>query len=190
MSSARWQVEPVGLGDAAVLRVPTYGDARGSLTEMWNPDRLPPGPLRRSWSQVNIARSLPGVLRGLHLQHPTAQHKLVRVLAGRVWDVIVDLRPDSSTVGQWHGRWLSADNCEQLYVPAGFAHGFCVPSDGEEATVVYLLDPTYRGDDGLILRYDAPQLNIPWPVSDPVLSPRDAAGQSMDAILRVIRGGN
>jgi len=181
-----WSIEPLGLGDAAVLRVPRFADARGSLVEMWNPDRLPEGPLRRTWSQVNIARSQPGVLRGLHLQHPSAQHKLVRVLSGRVWDVIVDLRPNSPTRREWRARWLSSENGEQLYVPAGFAHGFCVPADGPEATVVYLLDPTYTAEDGVVLRYDAPELAIPWPVDQPVLSPRDARGLSLAEVDAII----
>jgi len=177
-----WELEPLGLGDAAVLRMPRYADARGSLVELWNPDRLPPGPLRRPWRQTNLAHSRPGVLRGLHLQSPTLQHKLVQVLVGRVFDVIVDLRPGSPTRRQWRARWLSADSDEQLYVPAGFAHGFCVPEDGPAATVLYMLDPTYRPQQGVVLRYDAPELAIPWPVDRPVLSPRDANGSSLEEV--------
>lgn len=174
-----WTHEPLGLGTAALLHPPRFADARGSLVEVWNPDRLPNTPMCRTWAQTNLTHTVPGALRGLHLQHPTAQHKLVRVVSGRIWDVIVDLVPGSPSHGRWTGRWLSAESGLQLYVPAGFAHGFCVPRGGDGAQVLYMLDPAYRPDNGLVLRWDSPALAIDWPVTHPILSDRDAAGLSL-----------
>lgn len=175
-------VESLGLPGVALLRAPRHADARGHLTELWNPERIPrelrpPGP----WVHANLTTTAPGALRGLHLQHPTAQAKLLRVISGAVFDVVVDLRPHSPTCGRWVTRQLAADG-SALLVPRGCAHGFCVPDDGEPAEVLYLLDQPYRPEEGLTLRYDA--LPIPWPVSAPILSKKDQDGLPLGVLMQ------
>jgi dTDP-4-dehydrorhamnose 3,5-epimerase len=122
--------------------------------------------------QHNISRSKRHVLRGLHYQSPNAQGKLVGVTRGEVWDVVVDIRPDSSTVGQWFGITLSDKNHTQMYVPPGFAHGFCVLSD--EADFYYKCSDYYYPQHGQGIIWNDKTLNIPWPVKQPILSPKDA----------------
>jgi len=123
--------------------------------------------------QDNTSFSERGVLRGLHFQRPPkAQGKLVRVVLGEIYDVAVDIRPASPTYGQWVAETLSAENRRQIYVPPGFAHGFCVL--GERAGIAYKTTAEYAPDleDGI--RWNDPQIGIPWPIAEPVLSPRDA----------------
>ena len=124
--------------------------------------------------QDNFSYSTKGVLRGLHYQLPPfAQGKLVRVLQGAIWDVAVDIREDSPTFKQWLGMELSEDNAEALYIPVGFAHGFVVLS--KIATVFYKATAEYskKAECGIV--WNDPQLNINWPVKNPVLSEKDAA---------------
>lgn len=121
--------------------------------------------------QDNVSRSRRGVLRGLHYQDPHPQGKLVCVLQGEVYDVAVDLRPDSPTNGHWAGEYLSAENGKQVYIPEGFAHGFAVTSD--EALVYYKCTDFYHADCARVIRWDDPVYGVEWPVVDPVLSAGD-----------------
>lgn len=123
--------------------------------------------------QDNHSRSAPRILRGLHYQHTPCQGKLVGVIRGRIWDVAVDIRPYSQTFGQHQAIELSGDNGVLLWIPSGFAHGFCVLGD-EPADVLYKVDAYYHPEGETGIRYDDPQLNIPWPVQRPLLSRRDA----------------
>ncbi|NBO18286.1 MAG: dTDP-4-dehydrorhamnose 3,5-epimerase [Proteobacteria bacterium] len=155
------------------VRLKLHRDERGFFTERFHAKRFAEEGLPTQFAQENHSRSAPGVLRGLHFQHTPAQGKLVGVVAGRICDVVVDIRPWSQTFGKYHAEELSADNGMQLWVPAGFAHGFCVLGE-EPADVVYKVDTYYGpGGEGGI-RYDDPQLNIPWPLKNPILSPRDS----------------
>ena len=122
-------------------------------------------------AQSNHSRSAKGVLRGLHLQLKRPQGKLVRVVRGEIWDVAVDIRPESPTFGQWVGETLSDSNWRQLYVPPGCAHGFCVMS--EQAIVHYKCTTFYDRDHEVGIAYDDPTLGIPWPIAEPMLSPKD-----------------
>lgn len=148
-----------------------YGDARGFFMETWHQQRYAAAGLPASFVQDNLSLSKQGTLRGLHFQHPHAQGKLVFVLQGEVFDVAVDIRNGSPTFGQWVGVTLSADNKRQLYIPAGFAHGFCVTS--ETALFAYKCTDFYQpqAEGGII--WDDPELGIEWPIDTPLLSAKD-----------------
>ncbi len=122
--------------------------------------------------QDNHSHSLRGTLRGLHFQHPHGQVKLLRVVRGEVFDACVDVRRGSPTFGQAYWTVLSEENRRQLWVPSGFAHGFCVLS--ETADLVYKTSDYYSPEDERGISWDDPTLGIPWPVDRPLLSPRDA----------------
>lgn len=159
------------LDEVFLLEPQVHGDERGWFMEVYRADRLadlgmPVG------MQVNMSFSRRGVVRGLHLQHPGEQAKLVQAVSGSIFDAAVDVRRGSPTFGCWAAAELSAENRRQLLIPAGFAHGFCATS--EHATVVYLCDTPYRPNWELGVRWDDPQLRIPWPLEgEPELSSRD-----------------
>jgi dTDP-4-dehydrorhamnose 3,5-epimerase len=150
-----------------------FRDPRGWFQEIWNPARLGGRPgLPASFVQDNISVSLPGVLRGLHYQHPNAQGKLVSVLTGTILDVAVDIRVGSPTFGRWIGVELSAGDGRQIYLPEGCAHGFLVVGD-EAATVLYKCTAGYDPGGEWGVRWDDPRLEIAWGVKDPILSDKD-----------------
>jgi dTDP-4-dehydrorhamnose 3,5-epimerase len=123
--------------------------------------------------QDNHSRSKPGVIRGLHYQVNPSQGKLVGVIRGKIWDVVVDLRKDSPTYGKWEGVELSDENGRLLWVPPGFAHGFCVLGQ-EDADVMYKVDAPYSPKTEGGIRFDDPDLKIEWPVKDgAIVSPKD-----------------
>lgn len=124
-----------------------------------------------SFVQDNHSRSAHGVLRGLHFQYPQWQGKLVRVIAGEIFDVAVDVRLDSPTRGEWVGVYLNTENKNQLYVPPGYAHGFCVVSDMAE--VVYKCTSLYKPEDDKGIRWDDPDIGVKWPIENPVVSEKD-----------------
>ncbi|MEO0733751.1 MAG: dTDP-4-dehydrorhamnose 3,5-epimerase [Bacteroidota bacterium] len=153
---------PTPLAGAWVFEPRVFGDKRGYFFESYNEQTFREAGITATFVQDNQARSARGVLRGLHFQQSDfAQAKLVRVIEGEVYDVIVDIRPGSPTLHQWHGLYLSAENKHQLYVPRGFAHGYLVTS--EWATFVYKCDNFYAPQAEGGLRYDDPKLNIDWP---------------------------
>jgi dTDP-4-dehydrorhamnose 3,5-epimerase len=123
--------------------------------------------------QDNHSRSVARTLRGLHAQLRQPQGKLVRAVEGEIWDVAVDIRPASPTFRRWVGAALSADNFRQLWIPPGFAHGFCVLS--EHAQVEYKCTAPYRREDEIGIAWDDPELAIAWPVEEPLLSAKDRA---------------
>jgi dTDP-4-dehydrorhamnose 3,5-epimerase len=124
--------------------------------------------------QDNHSLSKPGVLRGLHFQTQPSQGKLVGCSRGRIWDVAVDLRPHSQSYGKWYSAELSAENGRLLWIPSGFAHGFCVLGD-EPADVQYKVDAFYNPKMEFGIRWDDPDLQIPWPIKNPIVSERDSA---------------
>ena len=130
--------------------------------------------------QDNLAYSHRNVLRGLHYQYPNWQGKLVSVAYGEIFDVAVDIRPDSPTFGRWYGVTLSAADGLQLYVAPGFAHGYCVTS--ETAVVIYKCTEIYRPEQERVLLWNDPAVNVAWPVSTPILSAKDAQGRSFSAL--------
>lgn len=152
----------------------TYKDDRGWFREVWSAARYGDAGLPMDFVQDNTSLSRHGVLRGLHAQHPRSQGKLVSVSHGSVFDVAVDIRFQSPTAGRWVGIELSADNARQLYIPEGFAHGFAVLS--ETATLSYKCTEYYDPGSELCVRWDDPDIAIKWPVTNPIVSARDAAG--------------
>jgi dTDP-4-dehydrorhamnose 3,5-epimerase len=135
-------VTPTRLAEVLVVEPRVFRDARGAFFETWAAARYAKAGIPGPFVQDNISRSSRGVLRGLHLQHPHGQGKLVSALDGEVFDVAVDVRTSSPTFGQWVGVTLSRENGRQLWIPAGFAHGFCVLS--EEATFHYKCTDAYH----------------------------------------------
>ena len=148
-------------------------DRRGHFLETWHQERYRAAGILGTFSQDNVSSSLRGVVRGLHFQHPHGQGKLIGVLVGEIFDVAVDIRRGSPTFGRWVGCTLSDSDHRQLYVPPGFAHGFCVSS--AHALVAYKCTAPYHPEAEGGIRWDDPELGIPWPITDPVLSTRDAA---------------
>ena len=166
------KVSPVGLDGIRLVELNVHGDARGFFVERFQEARYREHGLPTRYVQDNHSRSSPRVLRGLHYQSDPAQGKLVGVVRGRIWDVVVDVRPDSPTFGKSYGVELSDMNGRLLWVPAGFAHGFCVLGE-EPADVLYKVDSPYNpaGEGGI--RWDDAELAVDWPVRDPVVSARD-----------------
>lgn len=157
-----------------VIEPKVFGDERGYFLETWSAERYPRQGLDVGFVQDNLSKSRRDILRGLHLQHPHGQGKLVYVIVGEVFDVAVDVRVGSPTFGRWYGTTLSESNKRQMFVPPGYAHGFCVTAD--EAVFAYKCTEAYRPEAELTIAYDDPSLAIPWPVRSPVLSPKDKAG--------------
>jgi dTDP-4-dehydrorhamnose 3,5-epimerase len=150
-----------------------FRDDRGFFLEAWNQARYAEAGLPVRFVQDNLSSSTRGVLRGLHYQHPAAQGKLVAVLQGEVFDVVVDIRSGSPTFGRWWGVTLSSDAMRQLYVPEGYAHGFLVTSP--TALVTYKCTEFYMPQQEGGVRWDDPDLGIDWPGRGAILSPKDRA---------------
>ncbi len=166
------KVEKTKLSGVLVLEPDVYEDDRGYFLETWSQKRYAEAGIPEGLVQDNLSMSRKGVLRGLHLQHPHGQGKLVQVMVGEVFDVAVDVRVGSPTYGQWLGAVLSATNKRQVYIPPGFAHGFSVLS--EQALFAYKCTDFYRRDAELGIRWDDPDIGIEWPGPAPLLSPKDA----------------
>jgi len=162
-----------------VIQPDVFKDERGFFLESYNQEKYRqhmPG----DFVQDNHSLSTRNTLRGLHAQNPHMQGKLVRVIRGEVFDVAVDIRVGSPTFGQWFGEHLSADNFRQMYIPPGFAHGFCVTS--ELAEFEYKCTDTYHPECELVLAWNDPQVGVDWPVSEPVLSGRDQQGLGLEQL--------
>lgn len=168
------------LEGAVELQPKVFGDDRGYFMETWNQSRFAEAGLPFQFVQANVSRSARGVLRGMHYQFPNPQGKLVWVLEGQVFDVAVDIRKGSPQFGQWHGVMLDAEKKNQFYVPAGFAHGFCVLS--ESALFSYLCTTEYDADADASIAWDDPEIGVKWPISTPSLSAKDAAAPPLAAI--------
>ena len=168
------RVTPTAIPDVLVVEPRVFRDARGHFFESWNRRAFAAAGLDVDFVQDNHSRSSRGVLRGLHYQIHHAQGKLVRVIAGEVYDVAVDLRRGSPTFGRHVAVTLSADDERMLWVPPGFAHGFCVTSDS--ADFLYKTTDYWHAEHERTLLWNDPALGIAWPVRDPVIAAKDAAG--------------
>jgi len=166
------KIQTCQLAGLLIIEPKVFGDARGFFLETWNQREYRHDGLPAEFVQDNLSLSRRGTLRGLHFQNPRPQGKLLQVLQGEVFDVAVDIRRASATFGRWYGLVLSGENKLQFYVPPGFAHGFAVLSD--TALVHYKCTDFYSPKDETGLRWDDPDLAIQWPLSQPLLSPRDA----------------
>jgi len=166
--------EPLELPDVIRIRAARHGDARGFFQETYRRSAFAAAGIEALFVQANHARSAKRVLRGLHYQlPPRAQGKLVRVVAGAVYDVAVDIRRDSRSYGAWVGCTLSGDEAEMLWVPPGFAHGYVVLS--ESADLTYFVTEEYDAALDRGFRWNDPAVGVVWPVDDPVLSAKDRA---------------
>lgn len=165
------QVIETGVPGLVVIEPAVYGDQRGFFMENWHASRYGSHGLPKKFVQSNVSKSGAGVVRGLHYQYPNPQGKLLSVLEGRIFDVGVDIRPDSPTFRQWAGAELTAENHRQLYIPEGFAHGFCVL--GESALISYLCTAEYDAECDAGIAWDDPDIGIDWPVETARLSAKD-----------------
>jgi dTDP-4-dehydrorhamnose 3,5-epimerase len=172
------QVVDTPLLDVKIIRPRKHGDERGWFAEAFHARKFHAAGLASKFVQDNQASSRRGVLRGLHYQLVEPQGKLVRVLAGHIWDVAVDLRPGSPDFGRWAGFHLHGTELDSLWVPEGFAHGYLVLS--ETATVLYKTTGFYHPAGERCILWSDPTLNIPWPLDgmEPLISPKDAQGST------------
>ena len=161
-----------------------YGDDRGFFMETYNREKALELGLPSDFVQDNHSKSSYGVLRGLHYQSPQWQGKLVRVVQGEIFDVAVDIRDGSPTFGNWVGFLLNEDNKQQLYVPQGFAHGFCVTSDTAE--VVYKCTSLYKPEQEGSLLWNDPDIGIDWPIESPNLSDKDKVGVRLAELPQLV----
>ena len=171
------------LKDVYLLEPKVFGDPRGFFLETWNIDTFREAGFEIDFMQDNHSRSARGILRGLHFQTEHTQGKLVRVTSGEVFDVVVDLRRSSPTLGQWYGVSLSAENHRMLWVPPGFAHGFYVVS--EYADFLYKCTDIYHPPSEKTLAWNDPTVGIEWPVpagEEPQLSAKDVEGLTWDEV--------
>ena len=169
--------EATPLQDVYLLEPKVFGDPRGFFLESWNAATFREAGFDINFVQDNQSRSAQGILRGMHYQTEHTQGKLVRVTAGEVYDVVVDLRRNSDTFGQWYGATLSAENHRMLWVPAGFAHGFYVLS--HEAEFTYKCTDYYAPEHERCILWNDPVLDIDWPILEGVetiISEKDSAG--------------
>lgn len=170
----------VGINDAFVYEPKIFGDARGYFCELYR-ENLFEERLHGRFVQFNQSRSSAGVLRGLHLQvNEGAAAKWVECLVGSIWDVCVDLRPDSPTFKRWVGVELNEENHRGLYVPPGCGHGFCVLGQSD-AVIRYAQTNYYLPSTERTLRWDDPSIGIEWPIDKPMLSDKDSKAPAFDA---------
>lgn len=159
------------LPDVIVVEPDVHRDPRGFFLEAYHANKYRDGGIRDTFVQDNHSYSTRGTVRGLHAQSPHPQAKLIRVIRGAIHDVVVDIRPGSPTFGKFVEVELSDENHRQIYVPVGFAHGFCVLSDVAE--VEYKCSEVYYADAQLSIAWNDPDIGIPWPAETPILSDKD-----------------
>ena len=174
------KVIETGLPGALILEPQVFGDARGFFYESYNQAKYREAGIDHHFTQSNVSRSARGVLRGLRYQWPNPQGKLVSVLEGEVYDVAVDIRRGSPTFGKWAAVVLNAANRRQFWIPEGFAHGFAVLS--ERAVFSYLCTDVYVKEADAGVRWDDAAIGVDWPISEPVLSAKDAVAPFLEDI--------
>lgn len=165
------KVSETALHGLLLIEVDLFEDERGFFMESWQKERYRELGIVEEFVQDNLSYSQYGVLRGLHYQHPYGQGKLVYVIEGEVYDVAVDIRQGSPTFGKYEGFYLSAENKRQLYIPPGFAHGFCVTS--ETVLFAYKCTDYYNQEAEKGLIWNDHDIGIKWPIEKPILSRKD-----------------
>jgi dTDP-4-dehydrorhamnose 3,5-epimerase len=173
-------VIPTAIPGVLIVEPKLFGDARGFFVELYHEARYAGSGIAQRFVQDNLSRSGKGVLRGLHIQNPRPQGKLVTVLRGSVLDVAVDVRAGSPTFGRHVAVELNEENRRQLWLPRGFAHGFVVRS--ETADFFYKCDEVYGPANELVLRWNDPQLGIDWGCDSPIVSARDSEGVTLERL--------
>jgi dTDP-4-dehydrorhamnose 3,5-epimerase len=176
--------KPTRIPDVILIEPDVHRDPRGFFLETWHQRKYAAGGIPGPFLQDNHSRSGRGTLRGLHAQREHPQGKLVRAVAGEVFDVAVDIRRGSPTFGRWVGDRLSGENLRQLWIPPGFAHGFCVLS--EQVHLEYKCTDFYDPDDEITVAWNDPEIGIEWPLEDPTLSAKDAAAPRLTEILDLL----
>ncbi|MEM1245068.1 MAG: dTDP-4-dehydrorhamnose 3,5-epimerase [Acidobacteriota bacterium] len=171
---------PTDLPGVLLIEPTVFEDPRGFFFEVHHAGKFAEAGIEAAFVQDNHSASQRNTLRGLHAQRTRPQGKMVRVLAGTIFDVAVDIQPDSEHFGRWVGYELSAENRRQLYIPEGFAHGFAVTS--ERAEVEYKCTALYDPSDEIAIAWNDADIGIDWPVSEPTLSPRDAGAPTLAEI--------
>ena len=166
------KVLPTKLAGVYIIEPQVFSDARGFFMETYHQRRYTESGINCNFVQDNLSRSVRGALRGLHYQVQQPQAKLIQVIKGAVFDVVVDIRRGSPSFGQWIGVDLSEENKRQLFVPQGFAHGFCALS--EAADLVYKCTDFYAPEDEGGILWSDPDLAIDWPVAEPLISAKDS----------------
>ena len=179
-------VLPTQIEGLVLLQPRVFLDDRGFFLESYHKPRYEALGVGVEFVQDNHSFSRKGTLRGLHFQSKPGQAKLVRCVRGKIWDVAVDIRPESSTFGKWQAFELDSTSHLQLFIPVGFAHGFCVLS--EEAEVLYKCSSIYDGSTESGLAWDDADLAVAWPVSNPVVSARDQGNESFAAYRNRLQG--
>lgn len=174
------KVTPASLDGVLIVEPAIFGDDRGYFMESWKASSYAAVGISAPMVQSNFSRSSKGVLRGLHYQYPRAQGKLVCAVEGAIYDVAVDIRKGSPGFGHWTGVELSAANHRQLYVPAGFAHGFCVLSD--TALVHYLCTEEFAQQYDASIAWNDPDIAVKWPMEPLAVSDKDSAAPSLSEI--------
>jgi dTDP-4-dehydrorhamnose 3,5-epimerase len=181
------RIHSTELQEVVVIEPEVFSDARGYFLETYNARKFAEAGIREEFVQDNQSQSKRGVLRGLHYQVEQEQGKLIRVLSGEIFDVVVDLRPGSSTCGKWSGFILSGTEQKMLWIPKGLAHGFYTLS--ETAEVVYKATEFYAPQHERTLLWNDPDLAIHWPLrGEPILSEKDKAGHSWKELMKLRRG--
>lgn len=170
------KIETTPLSGLLIISPQVFADERGWFLESYNIDKFAALGIHETFVQDNHSRSIYGTLRGFHFQTTPGQSKLIRCTQGRIWDVAVDIRPTSATFGKWNAVTLDAVKCQQVLIPVGFAHGFCVLS--ETAEVQYKCSNVYNGATEAGIAWDDPDLDVKWPIDAPLLSKRDLSNQS------------
>ncbi len=174
------------LAGLKLLSPKIFGDERGYFFESYRQPLYAQAGISEIFVQDNVSFSRKDSVRGLHFQEKPGQAKLVSCLQGMIWDVAVDIRPGSETFGKWTAVELDDIRCKQLYVPVGFAHGFCVLS--ETAKVCYKVSALYDPKTERAIRWNDPDLKVAWPVQNPVLSPRDQASPFFKEVFHEVMG--
>ena len=180
------QIQPTELQGVVVIEPEVFSDARGYFLETYNAKTFAEAGIAERFVQDNQSQSKRGVLRGLHYQLEQAQGKLVRVLLGEIFDVVVDIRPGSSTFGKWSGLNLSAAERKMIWIPKGFAHGFYTLS--ETAEIAYKVTEFYARQHERAILWNDPDLAIRWPLQGkPILSEKDKAGHLFKEFRKLAR---
>lgn len=179
------EFERLGLDGVVLVKPVVWPDTRGFFLETYHQEKYQAGGIPDPFVQDNHSFSAGRILRGLHAQLRQPQGKLVRVILGEIFDVAVDIRPESPTFGRWVGAVLSGENFHQLYIPPGYAHGFCVLS--ATAHVQYKCTKPYDRDDEIAIVWNDPEIGIAWPVQDPVLNDKDRNAPRLAEIVQKLR---
>ena len=165
------RVKATAIPEVLIIEPDVFEDERGFFMETYHEKRYREMGIDVTFVQDNLAYSVKGTLRGLHYQYPNAQAKLIQVIQGEIFDVAVDIRAGSHTFGKWVGVKLSVTNKKQLFIPTGFAHGYCVLSD--TALITYKCSTFYSPEDEKGILWNDPDLKITWPIQNPLVSDKD-----------------